>query len=76
VGNYKTVLRKPRKDLVTKECSKLFEKAVQEEDWATASLIVYYNIIKVYGVASIMKALDDANSFINRKKLLKERKER
>jgi len=67
MGNWKAVLRKPRRDAVTKDCEKLFSKAISQKDYNKAGAILLYNVLKVYGKKGILSAMYDANRFILRK---------
>ena len=42
---------------------------MEEKDYEKAANIVLYNVFECYGVKGIMSALDDATSFVERKKM-------
>jgi len=42
---------------------------MDEKDYEKGANIVLYNVFKCYGVEGIMSALDDATSFVERKKM-------
>ncbi len=44
---------------------------MEEKDYEKGANIVLYNVFKCYGVKGIMSALDNANSFVERKKMLR-----
>lgn len=67
--NYKAIVRKPRRDPITNKCDKLFSKAFYEKDYKKAAMITLYNVLAVYGAKGMMNALDEANSFMERKRL-------
>jgi len=69
MGGPLAVPRKPRRDLVTKKCDKLFTKAMEEKEYEKGANIVLYNVFKNYAMTGILNALDNANSFLIRKKM-------
>ena len=42
---------------------------MEEKDYEKVANIVLYNVFKCYAVKGIMGALDNANSFVQRKKM-------
>lgn len=63
--------RKKRKSKTIEKCGKLFSKYMSERNYKKASLIVFYNVLVDFGKEGIMNALDDGNSFFERRKLRK-----
>jgi len=68
VGYPKVFPRISRRDALTMLNSKLFSEAIYNQDYERAALIAYYTTLSNYGFKGIMKALDNANSYIKRKK--------
>jgi len=66
--NDKCVLRTPRKNEKIKKSEKLFNHYLEIGDYDNASKIVFITVLKEFGVDGIINTLDDANSFIKRKK--------
>jgi hypothetical protein len=63
------IYRKPRKNKSIEFTSKLFSKFVREEDYEKAAKITFWCVLKEFAREGIMNALNDANSFIKRKKM-------
>lgn len=61
--------RKRRNHPAIKKSSKIFSKCVENKDWKGASLIIFWTALKVGGVKGIMNTMEDAMSFLRRKKM-------
>jgi len=62
------ILRKRRKSEVIEKSSKLFSSFIGNEEYKKASNVVFWCVLKDFGIEGIMNALDDANFFILIKK--------
>lgn len=65
----KVIPRKPRRDPSVIEGEKRFSDAVQKKDWEYAGTAVFWTALRVGGSEGIMRALENANSYVKRRKL-------
>ena len=63
------VLRKKRKSQAIEKSSKLFSEFIEKKDYESASSVVFWCVLKGFGKEGIMDALDEGNSFIERKRI-------
>lgn len=64
------VARKKRNHSAIKKSSQKFSDLIKKRDYKSAGYLVFQCALEVGGTQGIMCALDDANSFLNRKRLL------
>lgn len=62
-------VRKKRKHEAISKASPMFSKFIIDGEYELAALITYRTALEVGGTEGIMNALDNANSFVERKKL-------
>ena len=67
--NKVSIARKPRKSKSIGFASKLFSKFVREGDHENAARITFWCVLKEFAREGIMDSLNDAKSFIERKKM-------
>ena len=60
--------RKKRKSEIIKKTSQLFSEAMDNQDYKKAASVVLWCVLKEFAQTGIMNVLEDANSFIERKK--------
>lgn len=65
------IARKRRSHEAITMGSKLFSKAVEDKDHEMAALVAYWTTLNVAGPQGILRALDAANSYLDRKRLWK-----
>jgi len=61
--------KKPRRLPIIKKMNKLFSKFLNNQDYINASKVLLLTTLKVGGAKGILNAMNNANSFIKRKKL-------
>jgi len=60
--------RKKRKSKIIQKTEELFSEAISNQNYKKASLVVFWCVLKEFAKEGIMNALEDGNSFIERKK--------
>ena len=62
------VLRKKRKSQAIKKSEQLFSEAINDQDYKKAGLAVLWCVFKDFAQTGIMDALEEGNSFYERRK--------
>jgi len=61
--------RKKRKSKAIEKSSKLFSKFIENQDYERASSVVLWCVFRDFAKEGILNAIENANSFIERKEI-------